>query len=234
MYVWRTNPSRWMLRRRHAWCWEIHHVRVLPVDGLSAGLRNASPPAVVAPARASLAEARARPMGLRRHERQQRSTRPAAKLGRGGGWNLEHRPELSSGSGGGGGAEDVPAFPTHMRGGDVPRAWEVRDAAAAAAASVDAPPTSRAPPPPAAPPALKAFSGKGWRRAAPGFGDPEDRDALPRAASRRSWSATSPRTSLRAWSERFSSRTATAWTSGTSPGSSARCTSRSSAPRDPS
>lgn len=118
-------------------------------------------------------------MGLRRHERQQRSTRPAAKLGGGGGWNLEHRPELSSGSGGGGGAEDVPAFPTHVRGGDAPRAWEVRDAAAAAAASVDAPPTSRAPPPPAAPPALKAFSGKGWRRAAPGFGDPEDRDALP-------------------------------------------------------
>jgi hypothetical protein len=118
-------------------------------------------------------------MGLRRHERQQRSTRPAAKLGGGGGWNLEHRPELSSGSGGGGGAEDVPAFPTHVRGGDAPRAWEVRDAAAAAAASVDAPPTSTAPPPPAAPPALKAFSGKGWRRAAPGFGDPEDRDALP-------------------------------------------------------
>ena len=158
---------------------KFHHVRVLPVDGLSAGLRNATPPAVVAPPRASLAEARARPMGLRRHERQQRSTRPAAKLGRGGGWNLEHRPELSSGSGGGGGAEDVPAFPTHVRGGDAPRAWEVRDAAAAAAARVDAPPTSRAPPPPAAPPALKAFSGKGWRRAAPGFGDPEDRDALP-------------------------------------------------------
>ena len=215
---------------------------------MSAGLRNATPPAVVAPPRASLAEARARPMGLRRHERQQRSTRPAAKLGRGGGWNLEHRPELSSGSGGGGGAEDVPAFPTHVRGGDAPRAWEVRDAAAAAAASVDAPPTSRAPPPPAA-----TSSGAGtWilpprprprsRRSAARGGvaprrvsaTPRIATPFPRAASRRSWSATSPRTSLRAWSERFSSRTATAWTSGTSPGSSARCTSRSSAPRDPS
>ena len=43
------------------------------------------------------------------------------------------------------------------------------------------PPRVEPPPPPtpAAPPALKAFSGKGWRRAAPGFGDPEDRDALP-------------------------------------------------------
>ena len=42
-----------------------------------------------------------------------------------------------------------------------------------------APHAESPPPPPGPAPALKAFSGKGWRRAAPGFGDPEDRDALP-------------------------------------------------------
>ena len=94
-------------------------------------------------------------MGLRRAERQAASKRPAAKLGGGGGWNLKDRD---------------PAYPTPApypgTSAGASRPWE--------------PKRDRAEPPEAVPadeiagPKKRAFSGKGWRAAAPGFDTPSD------------------------------------------------------------
>lgn len=84
-------------------------------------------------------------MGKKRHERQAASTRPAAKLGGGGGWNLNDRDPNDRTA--------VPVYP---------------------GASADA--TQPQPCPPkkdgaSSKPAKRAFSGTGWRLAAPGFTD---------------------------------------------------------------
>ena len=109
-------------------------------------------------------------MGLRRYERVQRSTRPHAKLGRGGGWNVGDDDARPS---------DAPAFPTPPKPG-----WGRAGAAAGEAENdgdVARDPAALASPPPAA---VKPFSGGGgWRGAAPGFGDPEDRAAAAAAAA---------------------------------------------------
>ena len=105
-------------------------------------------------------------MGLRRYERVQRSTRPHAKLGRGGGWNVGDDDARPS---------DAPAFPTPPKPG-----WGRAGAAAGEAENdgdVARDPAALASPHPAA---VKPFSGGGgWRGAAPGFGDPEDRAPPP-------------------------------------------------------
>jgi hypothetical protein len=128
-------------------------------------------PPVVAPAPAPApAPARDGAMGLRRYERVQRSTRPHAKLGRGGGWNVGDDDARPS---------DAPAFPTPPKPG-----WGRAGAAAGEAENdgdVARDPAALASPPPAA---VKPFSGGGgWRGAAPGFGDPEDRAAAAAAAA---------------------------------------------------
>ena len=94
-------------------------------------------------------------MGLRRAERQAASKRPAAKLGGGGGWNLKDRDPADP--------TPAPSYPGTSAGASRP--WEKRD---------------RAEPPEAVPadeiagPKKRAFSGKGWRAAAPGFDTPSD------------------------------------------------------------
>ena len=119
-----------------------------------------------------------RAMGLRRYERVKNSTRPAAKLGGGGGWNTEERDRTDGtvgGVGGGGGVGDpLPPFPgTHQS-----ARWGVQGPAAEGAspglgsAEKDYITTIK----PSDMPRMKAFSGRGWRKAAPGFGDAADKE----------------------------------------------------------
>lgn len=114
-------------------------------------------------------------MGLRRYERVQNSSRPAAKLGGGGGWNTEQSEKKATAGAVGGGAvtsAPLPPFPgTHpsaVWGQQQDPAAKGASASASASAAVTAATIS------AARPKMKAFSGRGWRRAAPGFGNPED------------------------------------------------------------
>ena len=141
-------------------------------------------------------------MGLRRYERVKNSTRPAPKLGGGGGWNTagtsassseqhKRREEEKTGDGtvggfGGPGSEILPPFP-----GTRPSAkWGVQAAAAGggpsdsgsgSAEKKDYCTTIK----PSDMPRMKAFSGRGWRNAAPGFGDEEDAVKAAAAAAAR-------------------------------------------------
>ena len=122
-------------------------------------------------------------MGLRRYERVKNSTRPAAKLAGGGGWNTEQNEKTNGTVGGvGGSGEILPPFP-----GTHPSAkWGVQAPAAAGGASgsgsaeKDYCTTIK----PSDMPRMKAFSGRGWRNAAPGFGDEEDATTAEAAAAR--------------------------------------------------
>ena len=131
-------------------------------------------------------------MGKKRFERVANSTRPAAKLGGGGGWNIDGARGIVDGD-----PASLPAYPTPLsrrrvadegrvdltvaasdahertRAGDEGET-NASSSAAAAGASASAS---------ALPPRVykKVFSGMGWRAAAPGFGNPEDkRDDAPR------------------------------------------------------
>ena len=113
-------------------------------------------------------------MGLRRYERVQSSSRPAAKLGGGGGWNIEEHDAAQTSGAHGGIAHASPAPLPPYPGSGPAAVWGQQGVAAAATAAAVA--SSAA----ATGPKLKAFSGRGWRKAAPGFGNPEDRiDAPP-------------------------------------------------------
>ena len=130
-------------------------------------------------------------MGKKRFERVANSTRPAAKLGGGGGWNVDGARGIVDGD-----PASLPAYPTPLsrrriadegrvdltavasdvhertrRAGDVGETNASSSAAAGASASTSAAPRVY----------KKVFSGVGWRAAAPGFGNPEDkRDDAPR------------------------------------------------------
>jgi hypothetical protein len=84
-------------------------------------------------------------MGLRRFERVKNSARPAAKLGGGGGWVAKDDAD----------ADAPPPFPS---------ALPKRPRKTTPHGDGDGVATTK----------MKAFSGGGWRAAAPGFGDPED------------------------------------------------------------
>ena len=128
-------------------------------------------------------------MGKKRFERVANSTRPAAKLGGGGGWNIDGARGIVDGD-----PASLPAYPTPLsrrrvvdegrvdltaaafdahersRAGDEGEA-NASSAAAGASSSTSAAPRVY----------KKVFSGVGWRAAAPGFGNPEDaRDDAPR------------------------------------------------------
>ena len=136
-------------------------------------------------------------MGLRRYERVKNSTRPAPKLGGGGGWNTAGRKEDENtngtvGGGVGGSGEILPPFP-----GTHPSAkWGVQAAGAAAAGggpsgsgsgsgSAEKKKDYCTTIKPSDMPRMKAFSGRGWRNAAPGFGDEEDAVKAAAAAAAR-------------------------------------------------
>jgi hypothetical protein len=130
-------------------------------------------------------------MGKKRFERVANSKRPAAKLGGGGGWNTDGARGLVDGD-----PTSLPEYPTserrprddgvvtaasadaNKRGrtGDDETDGDAPDDGAAAAAG-GAPSQTTAPP--SAPKVYKkVFSGRGWRAAAPGFGDPEDTQGI--------------------------------------------------------
>ena len=130
-------------------------------------------------------------MGKKRFERVANSKRPAAKLGGGGGWNTDGARGLVDGD-----PTSLPEYPTserrprddgvvtatsadaNKRGrtGDDETDGDAPDDGAAAAAG-GAPSQTTAPP---SEPKVykKVFSGRGWRAAAPGFGDPEDTQGI--------------------------------------------------------
>ena len=92
-------------------------------------------------------------MGRKRHERQAASKRPAAKLGGGGGWNLNDRDPNDS--------TPVPEYPGVSA--DASKPWEEpRPIGDRVSPTTD---TTK--------PTKRAFSGTGWRVAAPGF-DPKN------------------------------------------------------------
>jgi hypothetical protein len=96
-------------------------------------------------------------MGLRRAERQAASKRPAAKLGGGGGWNLKDRDPADP--------TPAPSYPGTSAGASRP--WEPQTTG-----RNRRPKRSLADE--IAGPKKRAFSGKGWRAAAPGFDTPSD------------------------------------------------------------
>ena len=100
-----------------------------------------------------------RDMGLRRAERQAASKRPAAKLGGGGGWNLKDRDPADP--------TPAPSYPGTSAGASRP--WEPPRRDRAEPRSSEAVPADES-----AGPKKRAFSGKGWRAAAPGFDTPSD------------------------------------------------------------
>lgn len=95
-------------------------------------------------------------MGLRRTERQAASKRPAAKLGGGGGWNLKDRDPAD--------LTPAPSYPGTSAGASRP--WELPKRDSSEPHPPEAVPEDDAP---SAGPKKRAFSGKGWRVAAPGF-----------------------------------------------------------------
>ena len=100
-------------------------------------------------------------MGLRRAERQAASKRPAAKLGGGGGWNLKDRDPADP--------TPAPSYPGTSAGASRP--WELPKRDRAEPHPPEAVPADDAP---STGPKKRAFSGKGWRAAAPGFDAPSD------------------------------------------------------------
>ena len=98
-------------------------------------------------------------MGLRRAERQAASKRPAAKLGGGGGWNLKDRDPAD--------LTPAPSYPGTSEGASRP--WEVPKRDRPEPRSTNEAVRSADDALISAGPKKRAFSGKGWRAAAPGF-----------------------------------------------------------------
>jgi hypothetical protein len=98
-------------------------------------------------------------MGLRRAERQAASKRPAAKLGGGGGWNLKDRDPAD--------LTPAPSYPGTSAGASRP--WEVPKRDRPEPRSTNEAVRSADDALISAGPKKRAFSGKGWRAAAPGF-----------------------------------------------------------------
>lgn len=98
-------------------------------------------------------------MGLRRAERQAASKRPAAKLGGGGGWNLKDRDPAD--------LTPAPSYPGTSEGASRP--WEVPKRDKPEPRSTNEAVRSADDELISAGPKKRAFSGKGWRAAAPGF-----------------------------------------------------------------
>ena len=188
------------VRQRHAWCWAItsacsrsrfvRRLRSNPARGRGAGAGVA------------------RDRWVRHHERQQlRRVPPRSSAGAADGtWSTG--PALVR-VGRRRRCRDVPAFPTHVCGGDAGGVEVMTPPRRRRRVSMRPP---RRAPHPRGPARAEAFSGKGGVARA-GFGDPEIAAPFP-SREPKVLVGNSPRTSLRAWSERFSSRTATAWTSG--------------------